>query len=64
METMRSNSWAIGLVTAVVITVLVTSFIVSITARPFVAVMTIVVPPALVVGIVVAWLSRREDARR
>lgn len=64
METMRSNSWAIGLVAAVVTTVLVTSFIVSVTARPFVAVMTIVVPPALVVGIVVAWLFRRGDARR
>lgn len=64
METMRSNSWAVGLVAAVVTTVLVTSFIVSVTTRPFVAVMTVVVPPALVVGIVVAWLSRRGNARR
>ncbi len=61
METTRSNSWAVGLVAAVATTVLVTSFIVSVTARPFIAVMTSVVPPALVVGIVVAWLSRRGN---
>lgn len=64
METTHLNSWAIGLVVAVATTVLVTWFIVSVTARPFGAVMSVVVPPALVVGIAVSWLSRRGKARQ